>query len=504
MGIAASTPATGLRSDDLVVGRIHADRSRGPESDGERPGYIHLPRTPLRPPTAYSIVGKGHLHMRPTSRIQRRSRFSRVNQPIGSLLVNTYDGFPIDQPIHWLGSDQYGDLPWGENGLGPGAALSAVARAESLICTTLAHLPWRQLTGGPTANTSSMELPPARWVTDPTLLRPDARFYGGSTTVAALRRPASTFWASWIRSALMKGIGYLVFVPAEDGSPTPGTMRILNPDHVQPQVSPTLGIVNRKIGTADVFVETDSEGNFSIGGIRYRLVELPSPICEPDEFGVPMGVLERHAKELGLASRAVNYAASTFRAGIPAGYLKVNKPNFNAPQAEALKQRWLEAHGGDATSIAVLNADIDFTPLQYSPLDMALIESRRMSLVDIANAFGEPVFLLNGSSGDSNSYSNTETRSIDFKTWTLGSWAVAVEEVLSALLPQQQFIQVDFRGLMKADSKTRYEAYAIAIRSGWLTIPEIRSLENLPELALTSDTPDPLPPLPPVQEGEPA
>ena len=79
-------------------------------------------------------------------------------------------------------------------------------------------------------------------------------------------------------------------------------------------------------------------------------------------------------------------------------------------------------------------------------------------------------------------YTNAESRSLDFRTYTLLPWANAVEDVLSALLPAGQWVNVDFRGLLKADTATRYDSYEVALRNGFLTVAEVRNLENLPPL----------------------
>ncbi len=413
--------------------------------------------------------------------LQRRSAFTRTNVP-GALRINRPDGFPsgyspAPDPVYWVGVDSPNFFAQNHT-----AALGAVTRAVSLIANTIAATPWRVLTGGPSPSTSTIEMPSPRWLIDPSLLRPDNR-YLGSPQSAALQSSRSMFWASWIRSVLLKGMGYLIFQEDATGAPLAGTMKVLNPDFVSPQWSQDLGTY-RRIGSdkpGATYVDTDSTGHFTLGPITYRMVEMPNPLATPDEYGITPSVLGMHAREIGLANQAVDYAKGAFKSGVPYGYLKVSK-SIDADQANLYRDQWMQSHGGDLRSIAVLGASVDFVPIQMSPMDLALIEQRRMSLVDIGNIFGVPVFLLNGSSGDSNSYSNTESRSIDLKQWTLFPWATLVEEILSSFLPQNNWVIVDFRGLLRSDTKTRYESYAIALQSGWMTQDEVRKLESLPSL----------------------
>ena len=364
---------------------------------------------------------------------------------------------------------------------GPTASgLAAVTRATSLIVNSICAAPWRYFSGSPDPRLAMMEMPAPRWLLDPALSRPDERF-GASPVAAAMRLPRAAFWSQWMRSCLLKGMGYLVFEEGPEGEPIAGTLRILNPDYISPETEP---FIHRRIGstTGDLWVETDWDGRFTLGPRTYRLVELNNPLAQVDDFGMTEGVLTMHARELGLASQAADYGSGMMRSGVPAGFLKVGTSTFTKAQANQLRADWLLHHGGDRRSIAVLNAAVDFEPIQMSPIDLALIETRKMSLVDIANAFGVPVYMLGGGEPGGMTYSNAESRSLDFRTFTLLPWANAAEDVLSALLPQQKWVEVDFRGLLRSDTKTRYDAYAVALAAGFFSVDEVRRLEGLPPL----------------------
>ncbi len=414
---------------------------------------------------------------RPTQ-LQRRSRFARTN---GDLLVNRPEGFPSgSEPatIWWMGSDSPLIVQT------PRAALAAVTRATNLIVNTITSLPWRHLDNG------AREYPTPRWINDPMLSRPDARI-SSSPTPAAIRLPRAQFWSQWIRSALMHGMGYLLFEEDPAGTPVAGTMRVLNPDSVAPLWHPDGGYAYRRIGVQEngvwsgAWVDTDLDGRTSIGGRTYRLVELRNPTAQADELGVTLGVLEMHAREIGLAIQALNYSSSMYRSGVPAGYLKVNVPNYDKDRADKLKSQWLAAHGNDDRSVAVLNATTDFQPLSWKPIDADLINARQMSLVDIANMFGVPTFFLGYDGSGSNTYSTAESRGNDLRQSVL-HWANAAEDTLSPLMPQSHYIEVDFRGLLRPDTKTRYESYSRAIADGWLTVDEVRAFENMKPLEGTA------------------
>ena len=422
--------------------------------------------------------------------VQKRAQYLRANY---DLLINEPDA----QPVYWLGLDSGGGAhpigPHGPYPYGP-AGLPAVNRATVLIANELAALPWRVLTSEPTSDKypqkRTTEAPTPRWLADPMLLRPDARI-GESPYPASQRMSRPLFWAQWIRNALLFGMGFLIFQESDSLPATPlaGTLRILDPLAVEPYETES-GAIHRRIGGE---VITDRDNRFSIGGVRYRLLELNNPAFPVDSNGYTVGVLEAHSSTFNLAAAQREYAKSTFASGVPFGYLKTAQPNMNAAQAEALREKWLSAHGS-TRSIAVLNAQTEFKAVSFSPIDTALAEMSRLNLLDLALIFGVPPHFLGAPTGDSLTYATSETRAQDYQTWTLLPWATAIEESLSALLPAGQQINIDMRGILRADTPTRYNSYSTALSDGWLLKSEVRAIEGLVPIPGIDDEPEPEPP----------
>jgi phage portal protein BeeE len=447
--------------------------------------------------------------------VQQRTRYARTNQPIGNLLVNAPPGAGIPSgqpPISFIQSGDTSQPFWYWGNDDPhwyrrfSSAMAAVTRATSLIVNQLTSWNW-QILSGPSREEATATSPLPRWVADPMLLRPDERF-GFSAVEAARRQASANFWAQWVRSALWHGVGYLLYQTAADGSPKPGTMRILNPAEISSRYSEDLGYVVRRIGPehSENAIETDFAGGFTLGPVRYQLLEILNPTAPVDELGLAPGVLGMHAWELGLAEQALTYATGMYRAGVPSGFLKVAQGSMTSEGAERLKAQWMASHGGDRRSVAVLGATVDFQPIQMSPVDMALVAMRHSSSVDIANMFGVPIYALTGTDAGSNTYSNAESRNQDFVRYTLMPWSVPIQEALSSLLPQGQWLNIDFRSLLRADTATRFATYAAGISSGVLTKNEAREWENLPPLP--EPEPVPVPPqleiVPPMPEEVPA
>ena len=132
----------------------------------------------------------------------------------------------------------------------------------------------------------------------------------------------------------------------------------------------------------------------------------------------------------------LHYAAGMYSGGgVPSGYLKVKAPQLTQDQASGLQSSWETAHGGGQRRTAVLGAEVDYQAVAVSPVDAALAEMKKLSLVDVANAYGVPGYLIGAPEGSSMTYSNVEMQLEALYQFTLKPWTVAIEETLSALLP---------------------------------------------------------------------
>lgn len=268
------------------------------------------------------------------------------------------------------------------------------------------------------------------------LHRADDR-YAAPTWDAALRLPGPLFWGQWIRSSLMWGMGWLIYAEDSRGQPFPGSMRVLNPTQVE-----IGGLFNEDVLRVIVSANgdrtlVDFDGYFNLNGSRWRLLELRNPTTPLNTaLGVTPGNIQYHTLELSLLPAIADYSAGTFNGGgVPSGFIKVQNPQLTQEQADNLKAQWLKSHGGGRRSVAILTSTMEYTPISISPLDASLAEMKKLSTVDVANAFCVPPFMLGGPAGHSNVYSNVETEQKALWIHTLIPWARTVESTLSTLLP---------------------------------------------------------------------
>lgn len=78
--------------------------------------------------------------------------------------------------------------------------------------------------------------------------------------------------------------------------------------------------------------------------------------------------------------------------------------------------------------------------------------------------------------------SGISSLSLGFVTYTLRAWTSCIESVISNVLPPGQFVRFDFTELLRGDIEKRYESYAKALQSSWMSPNEIRAEEELPPI----------------------
>jgi HK97 family phage portal protein len=198
-----------------------------------------------------------------------------------------------------------------------------------------------------------------------------------------------------------------------------------------------------------------------------------------------LGPLAVQRRSLGLAIAGEEYSSELFVGGsMPSGVLHV-EGELNKDEAEALKNGFVAAHGGRQRTPAVLSGGVKYDALGWSSADLELLESRKYNAQAIATIFGVPGHLIGIAQSDSMTYSNVQQDSISFVRWSIQPWASRVEAALTELLPRGQEAKFNMGGLMRADMQTRYQAHAVALSSGFMTVDEVRALEDLEAL----DTP---------------
>lgn len=209
-----------------------------------------------------------------------------------------------------------------------------------------------------------------------------------------------------------------------------------------------------------------------------RLVRLPGEL-------LGFGPIQCAARGIRGHLDVAAYGSEWFAAGeVPSGILSTDQP-LTPAQAQAWKDQW-KAQRANSHDTAVLGSGLKYEALNLKPSEVQWLESQRFGVAAIARLFGIPSrLLLVAIEGGSTTYANAETENGEFIRWTLMNYLREIELAMSDVLPRGQSARFNLDALLRTDTKTRYEAHAIALDKQFLTVAEVRAIEGLPAISTT-------------------
>lgn len=181
---------------------------------------------------------------------------------------------------------------------------------------------------------------------------------------------------------------------------------------------------------------------------------------------------------IGLGLAAERYGATWFRdSANPSAVLEA--PDDMTDDQVALSQTsWISSHGGRRHP-AVLSGGLKYRNISINPNESQFLETRQFQRGEIAMLYGIPPHMIGDTDKSTSWGTGIEQQSIGFVRYTLQPWLTCIESSISALLPPGQFAKFNVDALMRADTKSRYDAYVAARTAGWQSVNEIRALEDL-------------------------
>jgi HK97 family phage portal protein len=228
-----------------------------------------------------------------------------------------------------------------------------------------------------------------------------------------------------------------------------------------------------------------------VAGQMYDPVDIWHVKSHLGRAGWPLGrgIIDTDSDAIAVSLALQTFAASYFASGgMPAGVLKVHRPEITQAQADTAKSQWVSKFSG-APSIAVLNELTDFTPVAFKPIDSQMLESRQFELVSVANMWMVPASKLGASVGGG-TYKNAEMEEVQARNDAIAPWTTLLEQAGSIeLLPRGQRLLWDLSAVLRTDTLSQYQAYQAALggpgpQSLWMLPDEIRARENMDPMAI--------------------
>lgn len=203
----------------------------------------------------------------------------------------------------------------------------------------------------------------------------------------------------------------------------------------------------------------------------------------------PVGrsILEFAMAEVNLGFHARQFASEFFQGGgHPTAILrnekKVSDMGLEEEGAKRVKSRFMDALRGGREPV-VMTDGWQYERIQIRPDESQFLSTINQNRLIICNFFKIPPSLFGISaegSGGNIVYGNTAERGLDVLKFTVQPWITRMESVLTPLTVRTEDVKLNVDSLLRADTKRRYDAHAIGIKKGWLSVNEIREQEDLP------------------------
>jgi len=194
-------------------------------------------------------------------------------------------------------------------------------------------------------------------------------------------------------------------------------------------------------------------------------------------------VIEAARESIGLGLAADQFGGSFFGNGANVSAVLKHPGSLSDEAYKRLMASWQRRYTGldNAHKTAILEEGMSVEKVSISPSESQFLETRRFGVEDIARFFRIPLAYL-GSLENSSTRANIEEQGIQFQRNTILPWVKRWEaELNKKLFPGVKDYRIRFNmdGLLRGDINSRYTSYATARQWGWLSVNDIRTLEQL-------------------------
>jgi HK97 family phage portal protein len=318
--------------------------------------------------------------------------------------------------------------------------LSAVYASVRLISDTIATLPLDQYFR---ADGERIPFRPReQWVSEP-----------------SMTLPRTTFWQQVMMSLLLDGNAFVHI--GRDGASRIVDLQVLNPTKVQ--------VV---------------DGGFDVEGVGFKQPFEMLHVTEMLLPGAKRGTsrIEQAKESLGLGLALQEYASTFFGNGAFPGVVIEIPGEPTLEQRQEIQATWENAHRGTrrAHKPVVMMNGAKVEPVTVNPSDSQLLEQRRYAVEEVCRLFRIPPFMLGVTTAGSMSFASVEQQMLFYAEHTVRPYAEMLEAAFSRLLTNESsFIRFNLNALVRADLNTRTEAYSKALLAGYMSVNDVRALEDM-------------------------
>lgn len=203
-----------------------------------------------------------------------------------------------------------------------------------------------------------------------------------------------------------------------------------------------------------------------VEGETYQKYEFIKLLRNTKDGATGVGLTEEVGTALETAFNTLLYQLNIVKSGgNKKGFLKSQR-KLGQEEINVLKQAWNNLYGNSTENVVVLNNGLEFQEASNSSVEMQLNESKKTLQSEINNIF--------------HIYPDDFYRTFKEGIYPIvKAFSTALnKDLLLEKEKNKMFFEFDVKEILKANVKERYDAYKTAKETGWITLNEIRRMEN--------------------------
>jgi len=285
------------------------------------------------------------------------------------------------------------------------------------------------------------------------------------------QQTTGSFIASVILSKLLWGNAYIY--PRRSNGGDVAELWPLDPDRVEVEPLGDQGALRFKVQD---FKEIDN-----VPGKPFGIIHVPH-LTLPGRYK-GLSPIEAQAELVGMSLSSQEHAARFLGEGVHMTGVIEAPQGTKAADAQEMAKGFAQRHAGPKKTgaVGVLVGGV-FKPLTIPPNELQFLEQMKYSDAKIASGiYRVPPHMIGDTEKSTSWGTGIEQQSLGFVAYTLQDWLTAWEETIGRDLISEDDIYAKFNpaGLLRGDINSRYAAYSTARQWGWLSINDIRELEDL-------------------------
>lgn len=287
---------------------------------------------------------------------------------------------------------------------------------------------------------------------------------------------AFTFWEYMVSSKLFEGDGFAELVRSSVRS---SKIIALKPHH-------PLSVDPFKKGDKLLYRVNPSDGGPSYTLDSADMLQFPS--LGFDGLRSPSPILKAGRDAIGGAIAAQDHSSRFFASGANIDYALKAPGRLSDKQLGDLKTSLLARSINGGRGPLILSGGLEPAQLSINSKDAEILATRLFNVEEISRILGVPPHLIGHTDKQTSFGTGIEQQGISFVQYALQRQLNPIKQELNRKfwpVRERLFLEHVVEALERADLKTRYEAYRIAMgRAGeqpWMSADEVRRRENLPK-----------------------